>query len=123
MRIRALRHVRGQTRLFGLDFQRIWDLNCGWRIADYQPLTVGSVARDDRGLRPVQVPAIFDGNGGVNPGNHTAQRESVVEVALVSAEKFMICLRVLGDEHDHCSGGAFAITLRQTIDVRHSSNH
>ena len=69
------------------------------RRQTHQPLLVdverGQLRLADHGrLRPVQVPPILDRNRRVGAGNHTAESEGAVEVALVAAEEFTVGLAV-----------------------------
>ena len=46
-----------------------------------------SVGSNHAGLRPVQVPSVFDRNHGIGTRNYTAQTKCAVEIALITAEK------------------------------------
>jgi hypothetical protein len=55
---------------------------------------VRDVGRDDGGPRPIQVPAVIDGNDRVIARNHTVKGEGAVKVALVPAKELRIFFRI-----------------------------
>ena len=85
-------------------------------------LSVLGVVFDYAGTGPIEIPAVFDGDDGVRAGNHAAQEETSVLVALIAAKQFAIGFRILGYEHDHCSGGSFSGAPGKTFDVYRASD-
>ncbi len=62
-------------------------------VADFDCLCVFRVGRDHFGLRPVQVPSIFDGNDLVCSARHAAEAEGSVEVTLVATEPIAVLFK------------------------------
>ena len=69
------------------------------------------------GLRPVEIPSVFDGQNGVGTGDYAAKTEGAIEVALIAAEKVAVVLQIFRDQDDHGSGEGFVPAFRRPFHV------
>ena len=92
---------------FRLNLNRVRDLN-DLRATDHYLLPVRGITREDSGLRPVEVPAVFNRDHRIRARNHLMKDEGAVEIALIAAKEVAVCIRVFGDQNDHGASSAFA---------------
>jgi len=104
--------------LFGLEVDGGGEVDGFGVVGDGDFFAVRGVAGDDVGLGPVEVPAIFNGDGSVRAGDDSGEGEAAVEIALVAAEEFAVRFGMGGDQDDHGSGKGLAVALDEAFDGR-----
>src|ERR1051325_3352465 len=80
-------------------------------------LAVFDIASKDIRLLPGKAPGIFHRDDGVLSRNHAAERETSVEIALVSPKQLLMRFRILGHKDDHNAGRRFFSALRKSLDI------
>src|SRR4030088_1095328 len=83
---------------------------------NHQGPTATAVAREDCGLRPVEIPTIFDSNHRIRAGAYVGEGKTAIEIGLVPAEKIVIRFRIFRDQDNHRARYAFSVSLGKAID-------
>ena len=83
--------------LFRLEFDRGGEVDRFGDGRDRDFVAGLRVARDYVWFRPVQVPAVFDRYCRVDAGDYVRKGEAAIEIALIAAEEFEVCVGVGGD--------------------------
>ena len=75
-----------------------------------------AIVRKDSGLRPIQIPAVFNRDDRIRAGTHVEEAETAIQIGLVPAKPIVIRFRIFGDQNDHRAGNAFSIPLGKAFD-------
>src|SRR5215468_2166409 len=84
-------------------------------FGDGDVLPMFDVASEHIRLQPWGAPRVFDGNDSVGSGNHPTERETSVEIGLISAKEFLMHLRIFRNEYHHDAGRALISALCKTF--------
>lgn len=107
---------------FWLEFERAGQVEGSLIQTFYRHwLAMLAIVGDHSGRRPVQVPAVFNGNDCVCAGNYSGQGKAAVLVALVAAELAVIGFGILWDEHDHGSGYGLSVAFNEAFHLHGTS--
>lgn len=108
-----------RSNLLGLDLDGFGKTHGAARwIANLNSASVTHVSRNDCGLRPIQLPAVFDRQNRVGAGHYIAQTEGSIKIALIATEKVSVVLWIFRDEDDHRSGEGSTGALRGSLHVQ-----
>ena len=91
-------------------------------LSNRKVLPMPGVALKHAGLHPLKTPGVFHREDGIRSGDHAAEDEAAIKVALVPTEHFQMRLGVFRHQGDHHAGDRFVSSFCESLHGHYAIN-
>src|SRR5216684_7858547 len=111
------------ANLTRLDFDGVRQVHGTFHeLSNRKVLPMLDVPLEHAGLHPLKAPGVFHREDGIRSGDHAAEDEAAIRVALVPAEHFQMRFGVFRHKGDHHAGDGFVSSFCESLHGHDATN-